>query len=195
MPEEIRANSDEHDQPKGEDTRKPDRRSHATRGEEDLLSRLSPEPPMSMRLCTEPGSSPDAVKHYIECVCKKCSQSFRFHIPLPHGQSQPTSCLSCGLPFSKEDALRLVVFVDYMTAKLFDDESDRPLYLTGTCVNCLSRFRFDAREICDLEAIHCPHCGFDFGEDGKAKLIEHARKLLGKTRGRGEHAEGERGAR
>ena len=182
MSEGTRANGDEGDQPKVEDVSERDRTPPAARGTEDLMSRLSPEPLMSMRLCTEPGSSADAVRHYVQCVCKSCSRSFRFHIPIPHGQQAPRCCPNCGTSFSERDARYLLVFALSLTAKLFDGESDRPLYFTGTCANCKSRFRLDAREVCNVEEVHCPHCGFDFGEDGRVKLIEHARRLLGKSK-------------
>lgn len=142
--------------------------------------RLAAEPPMLIRLVTGPGVAQDAVKFYVECVCKACSRRFRFHIPIPAGQTQPRRCPHCDSPFSEQDALYLNVFVNSMTAGLFAGAKRRPLVLTGTCANCESRLRFNAREICDLDSIHCPHCGFDLGEDGKKKLIEHARKLLGK---------------
>lgn len=184
MPEETRLEgAEERDQRKEENAPKLDRRTRVDKRQEELSSLLSPDVPMSMRLRTEPGSSADAVRFYVECVCKSCSRSFRFDLPIPHGQNRPGSCHNCGAPFSKEDALHLLVFVDYMTASLFGGKDDRPVYLTGTCANCLSRLRFDAREVCDLETIYCPHCGFELGEDGKAKIIDQARKLLGMTKG------------
>ena len=59
-------------------------------------------------------------------------------------------------------------------------ESGSPVYLTGTCANCKSRLRFDAHDVCNLERVHCPHCGFDLGDDGRVKIIDYARRLLGK---------------
>ena len=32
------------------------------------------------------------------------------------------------------------------------------LYVTGTCRNCMMRFRFDAREVARLTDFFCPHC-------------------------------------
>ena len=138
------------------------------------------ESPMLMTLRTELRPSGDAVRYYVECLCKACSQRFRFHVPVPYGQSRPRSCPHCGTPLGVEDTLRLKVFVDLVTARICDDE--QPLFLTGTCANCKSRLRFNAREICDLDTIRCPHCGFDLGEDGRQKLILHAQKLLGETK-------------
>lgn len=50
--------------------------------------------------------------------------------------------------------------------------------ITGTCANCKMRFRFDAEEVAKLTNVDCPHCGFDFGEEGRTKLIVYAQEVL-----------------
>jgi len=47
--------------------------------------------------------------------------------------------------------------------------------VTGTCKNCMMRFRFDAREVVNLETIFCPHCGIEL-EGEKIKVF--ARQML-----------------
>lgn len=52
------------------------------------------------------------------------------------------------------------------------------LYVTGTCRNCMMRFRFDAREVANLESVFCPHCGIEL--EGE-KIIGTAQEMLTKS--------------
>jgi len=143
---------------------------------------MSFEELMSLRLQVGPGSVAGTARYYVECTCRQCSQPFRIPVPIPPGQQTPTRCPLCSAPFSASATLFLRVFIDLVVARLCGEQSARTIFLTGTCANCKSRLRFDAREVCDLEKVYCPHCGFDLGEDGKVKIIEHARQLLGKCK-------------
>ena len=51
-------------------------------------------------------------------------------------------------------------------------------FLTGTCTNCMSRFRLSAREVLNKTNITCPHCGCDYNEEGVFKIKLMAKEVL-----------------
>lgn len=134
---------------------------------------------MPVRVRVEWGADAKAVKLYVECVCTHCKSSFRVAIPIGEAQkAQITRCPLCGTSFSNKDVLGIIVLVESIMKRMKSMGNAIPLHLTGTCANCKSRFRFDARVVSALQSVECPHCGFDFGEEGRVKIIERARQML-----------------